>query len=120
MGNRKIKAVGKTKRLKFVLMVLGIWWTLAVLLATFQAYFMTNSLISFPIGILFAFLVFYMHILLYKKLLQNRKKARLIYFIYTGIHFIPLLLQFTGIQSPGLDNIVTALIGLVMILAVEK
>jgi len=96
-------------------MILGIWWTLFSILAIFQIYFMSRFWIIIPIGLAFSTGVMFAHIKLYKSLIKNKRPAKYMYFIYTGIHFIPLALQIFGLRIPSIDTIISALIGTAMI-----
>ncbi len=98
--------------------VLGVWWALATLLATIQAYNTYRSFIVL-LGVLLAALLLYAHLLLGRKILEQNKVARIIAFVYAGAHFIPLLAQLLGLKEPGLDNLIPALIGCLVLSLVE-
>ncbi len=119
MKKQKIKQ-NKNPRLKIILVILGIWWALAFFIAACQFYIMSRVIISLPIGLILSFIVFWLHLFLYKKIKQEKKLAIIILYIYAVIHFIPLVLQLTGMKTPGLDNVVVAVIGLLLVYTKEK
>ena len=98
-----------------IILVLGVWWTLTFLLATLQAWGMFNHIWIIPLGVILSAIIFWLHFILYKKLNQNNNSARIIVLIYGVINFFPLFLQLLGMKMPGIDNIITAVIGLGLI-----
>lgn len=114
MKNRK-----ENKKLKFLLIALGIYWTIALLISIFQLLIMFRNPFLFLTIILLP-LPIYLHLKLYKKLEENNKTALIILYIYALIHFIPLILQLLAIKPAGIDNVITALIGFFLILFKNK
>ncbi len=112
MKNRKHK---QARKLKYLLIALSIWWTITFILATFQVYFMSRSIVFLLIGLVISALIAFAHFMIYKSLLKEKKFAKLIYLTYASIHFIPLILQIIGLRIPSIDSAITAFIGLLMI-----
>lgn len=106
--------------LRYTFTLFGAWWALAALLATVQAYNTYRSFFVIVLGVALTALVFYMHLLLGEKVSEKNKVARIIAFGYAGIHFIPLLAQFLTLKEPGLDNLITALLGLVILVFLDE
>ena len=98
-----------------IILVLGVWWTIAFLLATLQAWGMFKHAWIIPLGVILSALIFWLHFILYKKLNQNNNSARIIVLIYGVINFLPLFLQLAGLKMPGIDNLITAVIGFALI-----
>jgi len=100
---------------KHIFLAIATWWSIAFLLAFVQAYFMSGNPAFIPLAIIFPIVLFFINFGIYKKLEKGKTWAITIVYFYATLHFIPLALQFTGIQPPGIDNIITAVIGLLLI-----
>ncbi len=105
----------KKKSQKLMILALGIWWTIAFVLAAFQAYFMSQLVVFLLLGLVIAALVAFAHFRLYRSLIKEKKLAKITYLAYASIHFIPLILQIIGLRIPSIDSAITSLIGLLMI-----
>ncbi len=103
-----------------ILIALAILWLFIFILIAFQAYIMSRIWWLVPIALIIGAIIFYLHIFLDKKLQKEKRWAKIILYIYIIINFIPLILQFTGIKDPGLDNIIAGIIGLLLYLSIEK
>ena len=110
--------MAKNYNLKIILYLIGIWWTIAFLQATIQLYFLTKIAIIIPIGTLISLVILYLHYLLYKK--SDKILGKIIIKLYSLLHFIPLILQLRFLEQPGFDNIITALIGLILYYSITK
>jgi len=98
-----------------IILVLGVWWTIAFLLATLQAWGMFKHAWIIPLGVILSALIFWLHYKLYQGTRKNREWANAIVLIYGLVNFIPLFLQLIGLKMPGIDNIVTSIIGLILV-----
>ena len=98
-----------------ILLVLGVWWAIAFLLATLQAWGMFKHAWIIPLGVILSAIIFWLHYKLYQGTHKNREWANTIVLIYGAINFFPLFLQLIGLKMPGIDNIVTSIIGLILI-----
>ncbi len=107
MKNKKSKNIGK---IKIILIIMGIWWTIALLLVTLQAWGMSKLWWTIPVGLALAALCFYGHCVLARH--RTTKAGRIIIVVYALINTIPLILQLIGLKEPGFDNLVAAAIGL--------
>lgn len=114
-SKQNLKNKKQNKLLEYTLLILGVWWVIAFLLAGLQAYLMSQIFLFVILGIVIAPLIFYLHYLIYKKIIQKKFYAKIILFVYALVNFIPLALQILNIQSPGIDNIIAALIGLLLL-----
>ncbi len=111
-----MKPTNYHSRLKYTaFLLLGSWWALALLLATIQVYNTLRSPLVLLIGCAVSLLVLYLHYMLVTQVLKKNKTAQLIAYAYAGIHFIPLIAQFLTLKEPGPDNLVTALMGCVLV-----
>ncbi len=104
----------QNRKLKYFLVVLGVYWTIALAIAIFQGLIMFRNPLIFLTIILLP-LPIYLHFLLYKKAEKNKRTAIILLYIYALINFFPLILQLLKIKPTGIDNIITALIGLILI-----
>ena len=102
-------------KLSYFIIILGIWWTIAFLLGTLQAWGMFNHIWILPLGLALSALILFLHHKLYKGIKNNKNWARTLLVVYGIINFIPLLLQIAGIKMPAIDNIIASLIGLTLI-----
>lgn len=105
----------KKQKSSLFILVLGIWWTLAFLLATLQAWGMFKHAWIIPLGIILSAIIFWLHYKLYQGIRKNREWANTIVLIYGLINFFPLFLQLAGLKMPGIDNIIAAVIGFALI-----
>ena len=110
----------ENKKLKYTLIILGIWWAIAVFLAITQIYLMGLMKVLLIIAIITIPIIISLHLLLYKKLMKKSKITEGIFFLYIFIHFIPLTLQLSGLKEPGFDNIIIALIGSILIYSTKS
>jgi hypothetical protein len=101
-------------RLKICLIVLGIVWAVAFVIATLQVYLMSNSLIAIPIGLAVSAGIFYLHLTIYNNLIKGSVSAKIILYSYIALNFVPLILQLAGFKAAGIDNIIAAAIGLAL------
>ena len=105
----------ENKRLKSILIILGIWWALSIIQGLIQLTLMTQANIFALIGIFLFPIIIYAHIKLYTDLIKKGRVSKTIFTIYISLHFIPIVLQIFGFKQPGFDNIITGIIGLTLI-----
>lgn len=103
-----------------VLLGLSVWWFAASIILAFQAYVMTKSVVITFIATILAIIIAIGNLWLEKKLRQKKKYARVICYVYIFLHFIPILMQFIYIKSAGFDNILAALIGLLLLISINQ
>jgi len=110
----------KNHSLSYIIIILGVWWTLAFLLATFQAWGMFKHAWIIPLGIILSAIVFLAHYKIFNGINKNKKSARIIVLIYGLINFFPLVLQLAGLKTPGIDNLIAAIIGLSLVWSAQN
>jgi len=109
------------QKTKITVIALGIWFYLAILLALLQSYLMFGK-ISLFILLLIAITLIYKKTtkIIYPKIISQSKTTKIILYIASLIHFIPLFMQLIGKSPPGPDNVVAALIGLLIYSMIQK
>lgn len=104
----------KNNKPSYIFLTIAVWWEIALLLAAFQGYIMSR-IWWIPLIILVLALTLGLFNLKVEKALRKKKRwADYTLIGYIVLHFIPIVLQIIGIKAPGLDNIATAIIGLIL------
>ena len=98
--------------------LLGVWWALALFLATFQLYGMLKIWWIAPSGLFLAALIFYLHHLLARYV--QAKAGKVIVIIYAFANCVPLLLQLITLKEPGIDNLIAAGIALGLLTTLQN
>lgn len=107
------------KSLATISICLALIWTITALLAGVQGYALFGSVGYLPLGLVLACLVCVIHYLLYRGMIRHSYLASAVYLVYALSMCIPLLLQFYGAKQPGLDTLVAAALGIIMIASVD-
>lgn len=98
--------------------LLGVWWALALFLATFQLYGMLKIWWIAPIGLFLAALVVYLHHLLAHY--AQTKAGKVVIILYVFANCVPLILQLISLKEPGIDNLVAAGIALGLLTTLQN
>lgn len=87
------------------------WWIAAIEIAILQMYFMLpNFIFLIALVIMLPILIFGFY-LFYKKIKKGSNWIGWVICFLVVIHFLPLASQILGFRNPGMDSIVSALIG---------
>jgi len=100
-------------KISAVYWMITVWASIGIFLAFMQVYLMFGRMYYVLPLFLIAILLFNYFFKKFMNLIQNKNgKAIIFAYVFSGVHFIPLILQLLRFSSPGPDNLLTALIGL--------
>lgn len=105
--------------LKYALIALGAWLGLSAILGSIQLHFLTQAWWPIVLGVILGIIIFYLHFLIYQKYSQKKSWARKILYAYAFVNLIPLMLQLSLLKEQGIDNIVSAVIALIIIYSLD-
>jgi hypothetical protein len=110
----------KNTNLKYLLVALGAWLGITAVLGSVQLHFLWNVWWPIPLGIIAGIIIFYLHVILYQKYYQKKPWAKKVLYLYAFVNLVPIMLQISLLKEPGLDNIVSASIALILIYTLEN